>query len=61
MNYLKKIDYGGLRFVVNGTNQVTDLSELKDHAAFLGSIKKREGSIEEAWYKQKEFDRYFKK
>ena len=52
MNYLKKIDYGNLKFVINSSNLETDFSELKDPVACLGSIKKREISIEEAQYKQ---------
>ena len=41
MNYLK-IDYGDLKFVVNSTGLETNFSELKDPAAVLDSIKKRE-------------------
>ena len=54
----KKIDYGNLKFIVNSTGLETDFSELKDPVAFLDSIKKREIVIEEARYKQEEFDRY---
>ena len=57
----KKIDYGNLKFLVSSSGLETDFSELKDHVAFLDSIKKREILIEEARYKQKEFDRNFKK
>ena len=60
MNYLKKPNYGDLKFKVNSTALETDFSELKDSVAFLDSIKNREISIEEAWYKQKEFRRYWK-
>ena len=54
----KKIDYGNLKFIVNSTGLQTDFSELKDPVAFLDSIKKREIVVEEARYKQEEFDRY---
>ena len=47
MNYLKKIDYDNLKFIVNSSCIETDISELKDSVAFLDSIKKREISIEE--------------
>ena len=57
----KKIDYGNLKFIFSSSGLETDFSELKDHVAFLDSIKKREILIEEARYKQKEFDRNFKK
>ena len=48
MNYLKKPNYGDLKFKVNSTALETDFSELKDSVAFLDSIKNREISIEEA-------------
>ena len=42
MNYLKKIGYGNLKFIVNSIDLGTNFSELKDSVAFLDSIKKRE-------------------
>ena len=57
----KKIDYDNLKFIVSSSGLETDFSELKDHVSFLDSIKKREILIEDARYKQKEFDRNFKK
>ena len=57
----KTIDYGDLKFIVNNSGLETDFSELKDPVAFLESIKKREILIEEAPYKQEEFNRYLKK
>ena len=50
-----------MKFIVNSTGLEIDFSELKDPVAFLDSIKKREISMEEAQYKQKEFDMYLKK
>ena len=61
MNYIKKIDYGSLKFIVNSIGLETNFSDLKDPVAFLDSIKKREISIEESRFKQEEFDRYLKK
>ena len=61
MNYIKKIDYGNLKFIVNSIGLETNFSDLKDPVAFLDSIKKREISIEEIQFKQEEFDRYLKK
>ena len=57
----KKIDYGYLKFIVNGSGLETDFSELKGRVAFLDNTKKREISIEEARIKQKESNRYLKK
>ena len=57
----KKVDYGNLKFIVNSTGLETNFSELKHPVDFLDSIEKREISIEEARYNQKELDRYFKK
>ena len=57
----KTIDYGDLKFIVNGSDLETNFSELKYPAAFRDSIKKREISIEEARHKQEEFNRYLKK
>ena len=54
----KKIDYGDLKLVVNSSGLQSDFSELKDPVAFLDSIKKREISIEEAQYRQDEFNRH---
>ena len=42
MNYLKKIGYGNLKFIVNSSDLGNNFSELKDSVAFLDSIKKRE-------------------
>ena len=53
----KNIDCGDLKFTVTSTSVVTNFSELKDPVPFLDSIKKRETSIEEARFKQIEFDR----
>ena len=50
-----------MRFVINITNLETDFSELKNPVAFLNGIKKFGLSIEEAQYKQEEFNRYLKK
>ena len=47
------IDCGDLKFVVNSSGIETNFSESKDPVAFLD--RKREISIEEARYKQKEF------
>ena len=57
----KAIDYGDLKFIVNGSGLEANFSELKGPAAFLDSIKKREILIEEARHKQEEFNRYLKK
>ena len=61
MSYLKKNYYGNLKFIVDSTGLATNFSELKDTVAFLDSIKKHEILVGKARYKQKEFDRYFKK
>ena len=50
-----------MKFIVNSAGLETDFSELKGPVDFLDSNKKREISIEEAQYKQKEFDGYLKK
>ena len=39
MNYLKNIDYGDLKFIVNSTGLEMNLRELKDSEAFLDNIK----------------------
>ena len=39
MNYLKNIDYGDLKFIVNSTGLEMNLHELKDSEAFLDNIK----------------------
>ena len=52
----KNIDCGDLKFTVTSTG-VTNFCELKDPVPFRDSIKKRETSIEEARFKQIEFDR----
>ena len=57
----KKIDYNDLKYTVSSTSLETDFSDLRDPVAFLDSIKKPLISIEEARYKQEEFDRYLKK
>ena len=57
----KTIDYGNLKFIISRSGTKTDFSELKDSVAFHDSIRKREISIEEAWHKQEEFNRYLKK
>ena len=61
MNYLKRIDYGDLKFIVNSSGLETDFSELKDSVAFLDSIKNREISMEEVRHKQEEFNTYLTK
>ena len=40
MNYLKKLDYGDLKLVVNSSGLQSGFSELKDPVAFLNTIKK---------------------
>ena len=50
-----------MKFIVDISGLETNFSDLKDPAAFLDSIKKREMSIEEARQKQEEFNRYLKK
>ena len=50
-----------MKFIVNSSNPETYFSELKNPVAFLDSIKKRKTLIEEARYKQQEFNRYLKK
>ena len=50
-----------MKIIVNGCGQGTDFGELKIHVAFLDSIKKREISMEEAWHKQEECNRYLTK
>ena len=52
MNFLKKIDYGDLKFIANNSGLETDFSQLKDPVAFLDTITTREISIEEAGYKE---------
>ena len=52
MNYLKKIDYGDLKFIVHCSGLETNSSILKDPVAFPDSIKKLEISVEEARYKE---------
>ena len=39
-NYLKKIDYGELKFTVNSSGIEINFSELEDPLAFLDNIKK---------------------
>ena len=56
----KSIDYSDWKFIVNSSGLETDFSELKDPVAFLDSIKQREVLVEEARYKQEEFNRYLK-
>ena len=50
--YLKKIDFGDLKFTVHSGGLKTDFSETKDSATFLKRIKKRAKLMEEARYKQ---------
>ena len=50
-----------MKFIVDISSLETNFSDLKDPAAFLDSIKKREMSIEEARQKQEKFNRYLKK
>ena len=57
----KTIVYGDLNFIVNSSGLETDFSELKEPVAFLDSILKCEISIEEARFKQKQFNKYLKK
>ena len=44
---------GGLKFIVNSTDQEINFSELKHPVAFLDSIKKREILTKQARNKQK--------
>ena len=37
----KKIDYGGLKFIVNSSGLKSDFSELKDPVAFLDNVLKK--------------------
>ena len=39
MNYRKKIDYDGLKFIVNSNGLETNFSESKNPVAFLDIIK----------------------
>ena len=50
-----------MKLIFDSTGLETDFSELNDPVAFVHKIKKREISIEEARFKQKEFSRYLKK
>ena len=45
--------YGGLKFIVNSTDQEISFSELKHPVAFLDSIKKRQILTKQARNKQK--------
>ena len=56
----KKLNYGDLKFIVDSANLETDFSELKDPVVSVYSTKKRKIRIEEARYKQEEFNRYLK-
>ena len=53
----KKLNYGDLKFIVDSANLETDFSELKDPVVSVDSTEKW---IEEARYKQEEFNRYLK-
>ena len=50
-----------MKLIFDSTGLETDFSELNDPVAFVHKIRKREISIEEARFKQKEFSRYLKK
>ena len=61
MNYLKKNDYGYLKFLVHSRGLEANFRQLKDSLDFLESIRKRETSMEGARYKQEAFNRYLTK
>ena len=53
----KKNNFNDLKVIVNNSGLETDFSGLKDHVTFIDDIKRNKISIEEARYKQEQFDK----